>query len=94
MADTISVGIIGDFDPNRKSHQATNNALHHAAAHLSTKLDIRWLPTESLIEAEYKKKLEQFDALWAAPGSPVRSLEGALNGIRFAREMDRPFLGT
>jgi len=38
--------------------------------------------------------LKPYDALWAAPGSPYHSLEGAIQGIRFAREHDRPFFGT
>jgi CTP synthase (UTP-ammonia lyase) len=38
--------------------------------------------------------LAAFDGLWAAPGSPYRSLEGALAGVRFARERGVPFFGT
>ena len=94
MSETIDIGIIGDFDPNRPSHQATNNALHHAAHHLSTKLNIDWLPTESLLGSQGQQGLGQFGGLWASPGSPYHSLEGALMGIRFARELNRPFLGT
>jgi CTP synthase (UTP-ammonia lyase) len=38
--------------------------------------------------------LKGFDALWIAPGSPYKSLIGALNAIRFAREHDLPLLAT
>jgi len=94
MNKTIRIGMIGDFDPNRRSHIATNNALNHAANHLSITLAISWLPTQSLLSSEFQTGLEQFDGLWASPGSPYRSMEGALKGIQFAREQNWPFVGT
>lgn len=94
MSERVCVGVIGDYDPSRPSHQATNDALNHAAERLSAALEIRWLPTQSLSGSEYQKTLEPFGGLWAAPGSPYQSMEGALGGIQFARERNRPFLGT
>ena len=94
MKEAVSIGMLGDYDPASLSHGAVIAALGHAADYLSIKLNVCWLPTESLLESEYHKKLEQFAGLWAAPGSPYQSMDGALRGIQFAREMDRPFLGT
>jgi CTP synthase (UTP-ammonia lyase) len=94
MNQTIKVGIIGDFNPDLQFHTATNEALKHAATSLSLALDFQWVPTESLEDKSERKKLEQFDALWCSPGSPYKSMAGALQGIRFARERGRPFIGT
>ena len=38
--------------------------------------------------------LKPFDALWCAPGSPYKSMDGALRAIQFAREQGWPFIGT
>jgi CTP synthase (UTP-ammonia lyase) len=38
--------------------------------------------------------LSGFDAIWAVPGSPYESAEGALAAIRTVREQRIPFLGT
>jgi CTP synthase (UTP-ammonia lyase) len=38
--------------------------------------------------------LKGFGAFWIAPGSPYKSLIGALNAVRYARERDLPLLGT
>ena len=38
--------------------------------------------------------LKPFHALWCAPGSPYKSMDGALQAIQFAREKKWPFLGT
>ena len=94
MADTVRIGILGDFNSEFRSHQATNDALQHAAAKLNLKMESVWLPTPSLAEAGATKVLEGFDGLWASPGSPYKSMEGMLKGIEFARRHDWPFLGT
>ena len=55
--------------------------------------DVEWVSTLALKE-HVEDKLNRFDAFLCAPGSPYKSMNGALNGIRSAREDDRPFLGT
>jgi len=94
MNETLTVGIIGDWNGNSSSHPATNEALAHAAGALSVPVDVRWLPTPSLDAEGREGILRQVDALWCAPGSPYQSMEGALEAIRFAREEGRPFIGT
>jgi CTP synthase (UTP-ammonia lyase) len=94
MDQTIRIGIIGDFDANSRSHIATNEAINHSAKALSIALEIAWLPTQPL-EAEFSGlELKSFDALWCAPGSPYKSMRGALRAIRFSREQEWPFIGT
>lgn len=90
----LRIGIIGDFEPTRRSHLATDAALRHAAGHLAVDLEVCWLPTPSLAEPADQKALGACDGLWASPGSPYQSMEGALRAIRFARERNWPFIGT
>lgn len=94
MADTVRIGILGDFNPEFRSHHATNDAIQHAAAKLGLTVESEWIPTPSLTESEAKKVLEGFDGLWASAGSPYKSMDGMLAGIEFARRRDWPFLGT
>jgi CTP synthase (UTP-ammonia lyase) len=94
VPDTVRIGILGDFNPEFRSHHATNDALQHAAAKLSLKVESQWLATPSLLEPGARKVLESFDGLWASPGSPYKSADGMLKGIEFARTRDWPFLGT
>ena len=93
MKQTVKVGVIGDFNAGRRSHSATNEAIHHAASALGISVDVCWLPTSSL-EERPASILERYDALWCSPGSPYQSIEGALQAIRFAREQDYVFIGT
>jgi CTP synthase (UTP-ammonia lyase) len=94
MNNSIRIGIMGDFNPNFFSHVATNEAIQHAAKHLSITAEICWLPTPSLLNADGRKGLERCHGVWCSPGSPYQSMDGALWGIQFARERDYPFIGT
>lgn len=93
MTDQVRIGIIGDYNPTFHPHQATNAAISHAAHQLHVSAQVEWLPTPQLVH-DTGTKLRIFDALWCAPGSPYQSMDGALQGIRFAREEGWPFIGT
>lgn len=93
MEDVIRVGVVGDVDPSFRPHTATNEALEHAASAEGVRVDVEWLPTLPL-EDHAAETVRPFDALWCAPGSPYRSLTGALQAVRFARERGWPFIGT
>jgi CTP synthase (UTP-ammonia lyase) len=92
--DPVRIGILGDYDPRSPTLPAVEKSLQHAAATLNLPLEAEWIPTTSLLAPDAQKKLDSFDGLWAAPGSPYKSFDGMLKGIEFARQRDRPFLGT
>ena len=87
MSQLLNIAIIGDFDREKPSHLATNASIEHAARYLGLTVNIRWLPTPLLEEQEGRRMLEQSDGIWAGSGSPYQSPEGALIGIRAAREL-------
>jgi CTP synthase (UTP-ammonia lyase) len=92
MSSVIEIGIIGDYD-GRPSHIATNESIKHCATKLGLRLESKWISTDSLKDGA-REKLNQFDGLWCAPGSPYKSLLGAINAIQYARENNYPFIGT
>jgi CTP synthase (UTP-ammonia lyase) len=94
MNKKIKIGIIGEFHPDRPSHNATDQALNHAAEALSINLDIEWLLTQPLENDSKIMNLVNFDALWCAPGGLYKSKIGTIRAIQFAREKDWPFIGT
>jgi len=87
MHSAIRIGLIGDFNPQQKSHHAIPKAL--AAA--SEGAESVWVPTDSIGKGE---SLAEFDGLWCVPGMPYRSADGAILAIRHARTTGTPFLGT
>jgi CTP synthase (UTP-ammonia lyase) len=94
MKHDIKIAIIGDFEPERVSHRATNEALRHAADALQFTADTDWFPTQSLETEAGRMKLKEYHGIFCAPGGPYRSMTGALEAIRFSREQGWPFIGT
>ncbi len=91
MSKPLQIGLIGDRDPSVLAHRAIPMALQLAANAFGLEINSTWLATDSLGSTE---RLSRFDGLWCTPGSPYRSMAGALRAIRFAREGGLPFLGT
>jgi CTP synthase (UTP-ammonia lyase) len=83
---TMTIGIIGEYNPGNVTHTATDSALTALGA------EARWIPTP---EAEAGSSvLAGYDGLMISPGGPYLSMDGALTAIRYARENDVPLLGT
>lgn len=91
MSARITIGLIGDRSDAVVAHRAIPNALTLAAGLLGVEARYEWVPSEQVTSAE---RVAGFDGLWCVPGSPYRSMEGVLLAIRYAREHERPFLGT
>src|SRR5207253_8896804 len=94
VADSVRIGILGDFQPKAPNLPAIEKSRQHASAKLKIAIERKWIPTPSVLEPNGQKTLESFDGIWAAPGSPYKSFDGMLRGIEFARRRDWPFLGT
>src|SRR5579864_507720 len=86
----LRIGIAGDRNPGFEPHPITDAMLAHAAAASGIDIDVQWLPTDQVTE----EALQDFAGLWIAPGSPYRSLDGALAAIRLARENRVPLGGA
>jgi CTP synthase (UTP-ammonia lyase) len=91
MSTRIRIGLIGDRSDSIVAHRAIPPALSLAATELSIEVEHEWVGSEQVTAIS---RIAAFDGLWAIPGSPYRSMEGVLLAIRYAREQQRPFLGT
>jgi CTP synthase len=85
------IALIGDFNPGITAHRAIPRALAALRETLEVSASWDWLHSISL---DSMAELEPFDALWCVPGSPYANTAGVIDAIRFARETQRPFLGT
>lgn len=92
MTRRINVAVIGEFDETFPPHTATDAAIGHSASALGVDAAVTWLDTEAL--ERHLDPVAHADVLWCAPGSPYRSLAGALAALRFGRENAVPTLGT
>ena len=87
------IALVGNYSEQVVAHKAIPIAIDLANKALGTNLTWSWIETETIRE-ETINNLAAFSAIWAVPGSPYRSMEGAIRAIQFSRENNKPFLGT
>lgn len=86
--DTTLIGVVGDYNPNNHTHQATDAALRDASA------CFEWVRTIEVDPVSPHRRLGTYSGLMIAPSSPYESMDGALAAIRLARERGVPLVGT
>ncbi len=91
MGKPVSIGILGEYNPNFKYHMITQEALAHSAKSLDLEIEPVWVSTRFL--AQDPTVLDPFDGVFCAP-SDYKSIDGVLAGIEFCREQPKPFLAT
>jgi CTP synthase (UTP-ammonia lyase) len=91
MNQPVRIAIIGDRDDAIAAHRAIPLALATAGAALDIDVRPEWVASDDIADVA---RIAAFDAVWCAPGSPYRSMDGALRAIAHARTSGRPFLGT
>jgi len=89
----MKLAIIGDYNDHFRPHQATNEAIKHSIEMYNIELDFEWLSTDT-IETNFEHIISTHNGFWIAPGSPYKSMTGALKIIRHTRENNIPTIGT
>ncbi len=84
---TARIAVVGDWNPAYPTHAMTNAALEHVG------IAFEWIGTDAIRE-DAASRLAPFHGVFVSPGSPYRSMDGALAAIRYARERGVPLVGT
>ena len=92
MAVTTTIALVGDYNPTVTAHKAIPKALELAGQAVGINFAWEWVETDAI--ASKFDAIREFDAYWVVPASPYANMVGVLSVIRFARENQRPFLGT
>lgn len=90
---TARIALVGDHDDGVTSHRAIPGALELAGLSLGAPVTWTWIRTDTLSNG-VSPEVTSADGVWVVPNSPYRSEAGAINAIRYARELGRPFFGT
>jgi CTP synthase (UTP-ammonia lyase) len=85
------IAIIGEYYDNFEPHTTLSKSLDYLNDGYD--FDYEWIETE-MVAKKRDRLLNNYAGIWSAPGSPFKSLDGALYAITFARMKDIPHLGT
>ncbi len=88
----ITIAMVGKYVELTDSYKSLNEALVHAGIHTRSKVNIRYIDSET-IEAEGTGVLKGVDAVLVPGGFGKRGVEGKIKAIQHARENRIPYLG-
>ena len=88
-----TIGITGKYTSVRDSYASIINALEHAGIALGCDVDIKWIETTSITDANAARHLTDVDGIIVPGGFGTRGAEGKISCVKYARENNLPYLG-
>ncbi|OBV28326.1 CTP synthase [Helicobacter sp. CLO-3] len=90
--DDITIAFVGKYLNLKESYKSLTEALIHAGANTDTRVNIKWIDSQSLDSSD-TSILNDVDAILIPGGFGERGIEGKITAIQYAREHKIPFLG-
>ena len=89
----VEIALIGKYIELQDSYKSISEAFIHAGSSNETKVNIRWVHSESLEIDNFEEKLKGVNGILVAPGFGDRGIEGKISAVKYAREHNIPFFG-
>lgn len=89
---SVTVGMVGKYMELTESYKSLSESLIHAGIQTHTKVNLRYIDSETLTE-DNVGKLQDLDAILVPGGFGSRGIEGKIIAAKYARENNVPYLG-
>jgi CTP synthase len=90
---TVTVAMVGKYMDLLDAYKSLNEALMHAGIHTATKVNVRYIDSETVTPQSVEKILGDVDAILVPGGFGIRGVEGKILTVNFARTRKIPYLG-
>ena len=91
--EEVNIALVGKYVELQDAYKSISESLSHAAAWNDHKLNLTYIHSEKLTDADVESKLGNMDGVIIAPGFGKRGIEGKLVALKWCREHDVPTLG-
>ena len=91
--ETVTIGLVGKYVELQDAYKSINEALFQAATYADRKLNLVYIHSEKLTDANAEEKLAAMDGVIIAPGFGQRGIEGKFTALKWCREHDVPTFG-
>jgi CTP synthase len=91
--DAVRIALVGKYVQLEDAYLSVVEALKHAAVHHGCRVEIDWVDSESVSEAEVAARLQRADGILIPGGFGGRGIEGKIRAAQIARERRVPYLG-
>ncbi len=89
----VMIGIVGKYVKLHDAYLSIVEALKHAGYICSSKVDIRWIDSETVTKRNVDKTLSGCDGIIIPGGFGNRGIEGMIITAGYCRQKDIPYLG-
>ena len=89
----VRIGIVGKYVSLRDSYISLVEAIKHAGGANLTAVDLKWIDSETVTEANVANKLKDVDGIIIPGGFGERGVEGMIVACKYARTHALPYLG-
>lgn len=91
--EPLRIALVGKYVELQDAYKSINEALLQTAAYAGRRLDLVYVSSEKLTDANVAEKLDGMDGVIVAPGFGQRGIEGKFVALRYCRENDIPTFG-
>ena len=92
-SNILKIAIVGKYIELHDAYKSISESLIHAGANLNSRVEIKWVLSESVNSSNVRTKLKNTNGVIVAPGFGKRGIEGKIASIKFVRENNIPFFG-
>jgi CTP synthase len=89
----VKIAIVGKYVSLHDSYFSVIQALYHAGYELDAIVDIVWINSEDITDANASEKLKHIDGILVPGGFGERGVEGMISTCKYARENGVPYFG-
>lgn len=89
----VNIGLVGKYVELQDAYKSINESLMQAATYLDHNVNIVYIHSEKVSEANIDEKLRGLDGVVIAPGFGQRGIEGKFIALKWCREHDVPTFG-
>ena len=93
LTHTVTIALVGKYVQLHDAYLSVNEALKHAGYAKGTSIDLKWIDSETVTEANCAEVFAGVDGILVPGGFGNRGIEGKIAAVRYARENAIPYLG-
>ncbi len=89
----VTIGLVGKYVQLHDAYLSVAEALRHAGYALGAEVDIHWIDSETITEANAEETLGALDGIIVPGGFGQRGINGMILAAQYAREHQVPYFG-
>ncbi|CAA9507283.1 MAG: CTP synthase [uncultured Solirubrobacteraceae bacterium] len=89
----VRIALVGKYVQLEDAYLSVVESLRHAGWARGCGVEVDWVDSETLDDDEVRTRLAAADGILIPGGFGVRGIEGKIDAVRIARELEIPFLG-